>query len=396
MKTFIAYGLISSVFGSIDYVANCGNNVPECFTYNDGCNECTCDPDTGLSACTERACLVAGTPFCEVGECEGDSYWLSFDTFQPPGYPTCSSRFLKSAIFLEDNSKCACPASNPFYEQGVGCVTEDYCEALRLGTRPNKRDIFRFRAPNQNRRCPYDYQLCTSNSQCGDGLICNIPKSNYETCIPLSAKFDRDCNLVTGCNRCIDDCMGTGYGYCVAEDTQTQCETGGCSSQLCGGPGTSDIITTCDFPCEYGCLQFQTCGEDINGDCGWQTNVGSELLYATCIADCERTNCAAVLCADEATRCAKETCNGCKAQSVQCGVTDCLDDECCGCVSFTLNGRDVTNECGLGEIACKCAQPTEDETHCCLGEEFSSLCQLNCGTCYDIDLDCTKGPCANP
>ena len=36
-----------------------------------------------------------------------------------------------------------------------------------------------------------------------------------------------------------------------------------------------------------------------------------------------------------------------------------------------------------------------DETHCCLGEEFRSLCELNCGTCYNINLDCTPGPC-NP
>ena len=45
------------------------------------------------------------------------------------------------------------------------------------------------------------------------------------------------------------------------------------------------------------------------------------------------------------------------------------------------------------EIACRCAEPEEDETYCCLGEEFSSLCSLHCGTCYDIDTDCTKGPC---
>ena len=45
------------------------------------------------------------------------------------------------------------------------------------------------------------------------------------------------------------------------------------------------------------------------------------------------------------------------------------------------------------EVACRCAQPMEDETYCCLGEEFNSLCELNCGTCYDIDTDCVKGPC---
>jgi len=281
MKALIAYVLIYcySVLGAIDYTQNCGSGEPDCLSYNDGCNDCNCDPDTGVQACTRRACLVQGTPYCR--ECEDNTYWLSFSTFQPPGYPTCSSRFLKSAIILQDNSKCACPQSHPYYVPDVGCVNEDYCDAKR----PRKADVFKFKAPRQNPNCPYEYQLCTSNSDCDPGMKCDIPKSNYDTCIPMAAKFNNKCKLVTGCtNGCIDDCMGTGYGYCVPD--ASQCETGGCSNQLCGGPGTSGAITTCEFRCEYGCLRYQTCTTNNLGVCEWTTNAGSNRAYRNCMRQC--------------------------------------------------------------------------------------------------------------
>ena len=58
MKAFIAFGLIYSVLGQreVQYGlnGNCGNNYPECETYFDGCNECTCEVgDSSSSACTE-------------------------------------------------------------------------------------------------------------------------------------------------------------------------------------------------------------------------------------------------------------------------------------------------------------------------------------------------------
>ena len=63
--------------------------------------------------------------------------------------------------------------------------------------------------------CPYQYQLCTSDSSCSANFRCNIPISNYETCIPLNARFDEHCRITTRCAGCVADCMGSGYGYCV-------------------------------------------------------------------------------------------------------------------------------------------------------------------------------------
>lgn len=39
-------------------------NDPDCKTYFDGCNTCTRDPDTGISACTRKACADYEPPQC--------------------------------------------------------------------------------------------------------------------------------------------------------------------------------------------------------------------------------------------------------------------------------------------------------------------------------------------
>lgn len=39
-------------------------NEPDCKTYFDGCNTCTRDPDTGISACTRKACADYEPPRC--------------------------------------------------------------------------------------------------------------------------------------------------------------------------------------------------------------------------------------------------------------------------------------------------------------------------------------------
>jgi len=200
--------------------------------------------------------------------------------------------------------------SHPYYEEGVGCVNSNYCDSL--GPFYLARDIFTFKAPKQNTICPYEYKLCTSNSDCDTGLFCNIPKSNYATCIPLAAKFDRFCNLVTGCSNCIDDCMGTGYGYCMAERILPQpivptlfprpprpilgtpipeislCEVGGCSGQICA-VGGSKMVSTCEWRCEYGCNRYRICGNDAQGNCGWQTNIDQEANYQNCVNRCSNS-----------------------------------------------------------------------------------------------------------
>ena len=130
--------------------------------------------------------------------------------------------------------------SYPFYVPGVGCVNENYCDSDPKLTS----DVFTYQLPPQNNQCPYQYQLCTSNMDCDKGMICNIPSSNYKICIPLAARFDKNCHLITDCPLCISDCMGTGYGYCIPHQSTDpiptpsqpvsigRCQIGGCSSQM--------------------------------------------------------------------------------------------------------------------------------------------------------------------
>jgi len=277
-KIFVTALLTHIVLGQISYQSTCG--VPQCLEYFDGCNDCNCrdDGDGASVACTEKACLVAETPVCK--QCEGGSFWLRFDSFQAPGYPTCSSRFLKSAIVSLNNSKCACPKYFPFWEPGVGCIREEACDLAVI----HQKDMLKFKTPKPG-KCAYPYQLCTSDTDCAEGLICNIPDDNYETCIPLSSQLNKHCEL-KDCKKCFfGDCMGTGYGYCSISN---DCEIGGCSSQICA-PKASEMMTSCDFKCEYTCLKFQECGRiDSFGTCGWKSpNRYAEKLYQRCIKMCE-------------------------------------------------------------------------------------------------------------
>eukprot|EP00484_Ammonia_sp_Unknown_P028559 CAMPEP_0197036024 /NCGR_PEP_ID=MMETSP1384-20130603/13649_1 /TAXON_ID=29189 /ORGANISM="Ammonia sp." /LENGTH=728 /DNA_ID=CAMNT_0042466151 /DNA_START=60 /DNA_END=2246 /DNA_ORIENTATION=+ len=275
-------------FGAVDYQSalRCNAHTPTCIYYDDGCNACRCSMPLGYQACTLRMCFAAGTPTCK--ECEAGSYWLAFDSFQPPGYPTCQQPLMGVPSYYELNSKCACPLSHPYYQRGVGCVTWDYC-LYTLGwvvaTEPS--DIFTFPTLPQTSQCPYEYQVCTSDTNCNTGFVCKRPTSNYETCIPLIATLDDQCNVVAQ----TADCMGTGYGQCVPEADMgipaPLCEVGGCSGQICA-MDASQMASTCDYRCEYGCLQYQTCTTNSAGQCQWMTNTGEQTEYRNCLNLCNQ------------------------------------------------------------------------------------------------------------
>lgn len=68
----------------------------------------------------------------------------------------------------------------------------------------------------------------------------------------------------------------------VVECTRNdECTTGGCSGQLCGKKGeVEDIITTCEWTEEYGCLRLAKC-QCIQNKCQW--NQTPE--YQQCLAN---------------------------------------------------------------------------------------------------------------
>jgi hypothetical protein len=67
---------------------------------------------------------------------------------------------------------------------------------------------------------------------------------------------------------------------CGCEPDVTACRTGGCSGQLCVGPGDPDG-STCEWREEYGCYRTAKCELQAGGRCGWTQ---TDALQA-CIAE---------------------------------------------------------------------------------------------------------------
>ena len=64
----------------------------------------------------------------------------------------------------------------------------------------------------------------------------------------------------------------------------SECSTGGCSGQLCGKKGeVENVVTTCEYISEYGCLRLTNCG-CIQNICQW--NQTQE--YLNCLANITR------------------------------------------------------------------------------------------------------------
>jgi eight-cysteine-cluster-containing protein len=62
-------------------------------------------------------------------------------------------------------------------------------------------------------------------------------------------------------------------------DSDDDCFHTGCSGQLCAG---EDIITTCEFTCEYGCYSQASCG-CVGHKCAF----GRDAALARCLAGCK-------------------------------------------------------------------------------------------------------------
>ena len=64
----------------------------------------------------------------------------------------------------------------------------------------------------------------------------------------------------------------------------SECSTGGCSSQLCGKKGeVENVVTTCEYISDYECLKLTKC-DCIQNNCQW--NQTSE--YQNCLANITR------------------------------------------------------------------------------------------------------------
>lgn len=58
------------------------------------------------------------------------------------------------------------------------------------------------------------------------------------------------------------------------------CIETGCSGQICA---SEPMASTCEWKCEYGCLEFATCEPQAASACGWTYSPE----YEACLADCD-------------------------------------------------------------------------------------------------------------
>jgi eight-cysteine-cluster-containing protein len=57
---------------------------------------------------------------------------------------------------------------------------------------------------------------------------------------------------------------------CQSVVEENKCAVGGCSGQVCTtGEMAKDLVTTCEYKEEYGCLELSNC-KVIDGECGWE------------------------------------------------------------------------------------------------------------------------------
>lgn len=117
--------------------------------------------------------------------------------------------------------------------------------------------------------------------ECVDRYSCLRPEDKCDYDAPGRTWVSRDARA---CQRIDFDCKeGQPFSNecgCGCEAVPT-CRIGGCSGQLCVGPGDPDI-STCEFRPEYACYrEHATCEVQASGRCGWTP---SEALRK-CIAD---------------------------------------------------------------------------------------------------------------
>eukprot|EP01084_Bolivina_argentea_P239521 402573_1 len=256
----------------------CPNDVKKCpdgsFVDRDRYNKCeflTC-PE-----CDGAKCLIEP---CKMSSC-----------YNYP-YATCENYYCDGcdALWFDSNGKDVTVYCEELTTSTVkpDCVLPD--EWILVGTA----DI----CPILTYVCEDDEEPWTS-SECGCGCK---PKLTITTqkphCVPDDWIFVGDPDL---CTRILffcgdnEDYWSKGDCGCgckpkdIVNNDQKQCETGGCSGEICAENG-KNIMTTCEWECEYGCRKlYKQCGRGIIGidKCRWYfLNDKSEEGYNKCVEKC--------------------------------------------------------------------------------------------------------------
>lgn len=95
----------------------CGG-FENCLAYNDGCNDCTCNPN-GSEACTEKACLKQGEPKCIKFTCSNNSDCDTQNGFRCRRDPFCRG---------QDNNPLCDPVPKVCVDIKGPCASDSDCK----------------------------------------------------------------------------------------------------------------------------------------------------------------------------------------------------------------------------------------------------------------------------
>lgn len=177
---------------AVQYTNECSQRCipqPTCLScasgiFNDGCNDCRCGGPEGNTSCTEKACLVAGPPYCYDSDCSLVDCQPILDCkedeiiFTPEGEccPVCQKKKTpcppckpgqiegtrpgKSAPECFDQVSCSTCPSGHFFDGCNTCVcslslnaticTKKYCDVSTMSVpscTPSKCDTVRCQSP---------------------------------------------------------------------------------------------------------------------------------------------------------------------------------------------------------------------------------------------------------
>jgi hypothetical protein len=209
---------------------------------------CGADGTTYGNACMAKC---AGVPVRHLGECKptpgtcmynGKLYKTGESFPDADGCNTCSCS--ADGLVACTLKACACDYSAPG-RRWVSRSAEE-CTLIDFVCQAGEKHFF-------------------NNCGCGceGGPLCDYNAADRT----WAAKSPEQCKLVkfacaAGKRPFFNNCG------CGCEPDTTQCKVGGCSGQLCVGPGDPDI-STCEWREAYACYKTASCGVQADGRCGW-------------------------------------------------------------------------------------------------------------------------------
>jgi len=192
-----------------------------------------------------RRGTLLGMPRLRVGLCDANAAWKQL---------TAEHHEFLETRYVCCGKECACADGS----QPVNCFV-DPCEVSSCNVEGAVCES------NYCGGCNAEWYDPTGALVCQAGTACDYdqPGRTYVSRDPAQCAAIRFV-CAAGSEPFFDEC---GCG-CAEVASVVTCRVGGCSGQLCVGPGDPDI-STCEWRDEYACYRSATCEVQPSGSCGW-------------------------------------------------------------------------------------------------------------------------------